>query len=184
MLGRRRFLQHAASSLLMMNAANARAQSARLQVFSDPAMLRHEPPPDHPETPKRLDAVMATVRRLERDGQLSLVTPRPATDDDLLLVHTPEYVKKVRAEIASGRRMLSTGDTDLSSGSLTAALAAAGTVVSAVDAVMAGRTRTAFCAVRPPGHHASQSRGMGFCLFNNLGIGPRCAQRRPGVRRI
>ncbi|OLC47850.1 MAG: histone deacetylase [Acidobacteria bacterium 13_1_40CM_65_14] len=147
-------------------------------------MLRHEPPSDHPESPTRLDAVMGTVRMLERQGRLSVATPRPATEDDILLVHTSEYVKKVRAEIAAGRRTLSTGDTELSSGSLTAALAAAGTVVSAVDAVMNGRTRTAFCAVRPPGHHASQSRGMGFCVFNNIAVGARHARRRHRVDRI
>src|SRR5262245_60484075 len=165
MLSRRGFLQQAAGSLLMTNAASARAQSAQrtmLHVFTDTVMLRHEPPTDHPESPRRLDAVIGAVRKLEREGQLSLVTPRAATDDDLLLVHTPEYVKKVRAEIAAGRRTLSTGDTDLSAGSLSAALAAAGTVVSAVDAVMTGAAPTAFCAVRAPGHDASQLRRLGF----------------------
>jgi acetoin utilization deacetylase AcuC-like enzyme len=93
-------------------------------------------------------------------------------------------VKKVRTEIAIGRRTLSTGDTDLSPGSLNAALAAAGTIVSAVDAVMSGRTRTAFCAVRPPGHHASPGRGMGFCLFNNIAIGARYARHKHGVDRV
>jgi acetoin utilization deacetylase AcuC-like enzyme len=169
---------------MMSGVADAHAQNPRVRVFSDPVMRRHEPPADHPESPKRLDVVLAAVRRLEREGQLSLVTPRPATDDDLLLVHTPEYVKKVKSEIAAGRPTLSTGDTDLSSGSLAAALAAAGTVVSAVDAVVRGPVATAFCAVRPPGHHASQSRGMGFCLFNNVAIGARHARRRHGVDRI
>src|SRR6185295_2810588 len=97
---------------------------------------------------------------------------------------TPEYLKLVRSEIAAGRRALSTGDTEISQGSLAAALAAAGTVVSAVDAVMSGRARTAFCAVRPPGHHASQQRGMGFCVFNNIAIGARYARKRHGVERI
>jgi acetoin utilization deacetylase AcuC-like enzyme len=184
MLSRRGFLQQASCSLLMMRGASAQAQSGRMQVFSDPVMLRHEPPADHPESPKRLDAVLGTVRTLQRDGKLSLVTPRTATDDDLLLVHTPEYVKKVRTEIAIGRRTLSTGDTDLSPGSLNAALAAAGTIVSAIDAVMSGGTRTAFCAVRPPGHHASQSRGMGFCLFNNIAIGARYARHKHGLDRV
>jgi len=193
MLSRRGFLHHASCALLTLKSAlrgegapgviDVPAQSAGAQVFYDPAMLRHEPS-DHPESPKRLDAVMGTVRMLERQGRLSVATPRPATEDDILLVHTSEYVKTVRAEIAAGRRTLSTGDTALSSGSLTAALAAAGTVVSAVDAVMNGRTRTAFCAVRPPGHHASQSRGMGFCLFNNIAVGARHARRRHRVDRI
>jgi acetoin utilization deacetylase AcuC-like enzyme len=107
-----------------------------------------------------------------------------AAEEDILLVHTSEYLTKVRSEIAAGRRTLSTGDTDLSAGSLNAALAAAGTVVSAVDAVVAGRAQSAFCAVRPPGHHASQARGMGFCVFNNIAIGARYAQRRHGIERI
>ncbi|HEV8346323.1 MAG TPA: histone deacetylase [Vicinamibacterales bacterium] len=182
---RRQFLHHASGALLTLkNAASPQPQPGGAQVFYDPAVLRHEPASDHPESPKRLDAVMGTVRSLERQGRLSVAAPRPATDEDVLLVHTSEYVKKVRAEIAAKRRTLSTGDTALSPGSLAAALAAAGTVVSAVDAVMNGRTRTAFCAVRPPGHHASQARGMGFCVFNNIAIGARHAQRTYGVDRI
>ena len=185
MLTRRDFLHQTSGAFLLQAASTAaHAQSAVTQVFYDPATLRHEPPPDHPESPRRLDAVMGTIRLLERQGRMSIVTPRPATDNDVLLVHSAEYLKKVRAEIAGGRRTLSTGDTDLSSGSLTAALAAAGTVVSAVDAVMSRRTRTAFCAVRPPGHHASASRGMGFCVFNNIAIGARYARQRHGVERI
>jgi acetoin utilization deacetylase AcuC-like enzyme len=127
---------------------------------------------------------MASVRALERAGTLTVAAPRPATDDDILLVHTPDYLRIVGSEIAAGRRQLSTGDTEISPGSLTAALAAAGTVVSAVDAVMKGATRAAFCAVRPPGHHASDRRGMGFCVFNNIAIGARYARRRHGVERI
>jgi acetoin utilization deacetylase AcuC-like enzyme len=112
------------------------------------------------------------------------MTPVPASDDHLLLVHTPAYLALVKKEIAESRRQLSTGDTELSPGSMTAAAAAAGTVVSAVDAVLAGRTRRAFCVVRPPGHHASRDRGMGFCLFNNIAIGVRHAQKKYGVDRV
>jgi len=185
MLSRRVFLQHASSGLLTLGgAAGTIAQSTNLHVFYDPAILRHEPSSDHPESARRVDAVMTSVRALERQGGLAVTAPRAATEDDILLVHAPEYLKIVRSEIATGRRQLSTGDTELSRGSLTAALAAAGTVVSAVDAVIGGRARTAFCAVRPPGHHASQRRGMGFCIFNNIAIGARYARRRHGVERI
>ena len=127
---------------------------------------------------------MASVRALERQKRVVVSAPRPATEDEILRVHTPEYLKLVRAEIAAGRRALSTGDTELSAGSLAAAMAAAGTVVGAVEAVMQGRARNAFCAVRPPGHHASQARGMGFCVFNNLAIGARHAAKTFGVERI
>ena len=185
-LNRRTFLQQVSATALSLRGGwlPAAAQSPLTQVFYDPAMLRHEPEGDHPENPKRLDAAMESVRALERQSRLTVVAPRPATEDEILRVHTPQYLKLVGAEVEAGRRTLSTGDTAISSGSLGAALAAAGTVVSAVDAVVSGRARHAFCAVRPPGHHASQARGMGFCVFNNIAIGARHAARAHGIERI
>ncbi|MGA8054691.1 MAG: hypothetical protein WCA12_12685, partial [Burkholderiales bacterium] len=82
------------------------------------------------------------------------------------------------------RRLLSTGDTRLSPGALYASLAATGAALSAVDAVVSGRARNAFCAVRPPEHQAPAQRGMGFCVFNAIAIGARHAQRRHGVGRV
>ena len=185
-MDRRTFLQQASGALLALGSASpAHAQAPpATHVFHDPATLRHEPGGDHPENPKRLDAVMESVRALERQQRVAVSTPRTATEDEILRVHTADYLKIVRADVAAGRRTLSTGDTELSQGSLAAAMAAAGTVVSAVDAVMRGRARNAFCAVRPPGHHASQARGMGFCVFNNLAIGARHAARVFGVERV
>jgi acetoin utilization deacetylase AcuC-like enzyme len=185
-LSRRTFLQQASATALSLGGGllPAAAQRQVTQVFYDPVTLRHEPGGDHPESPRRLDAAMESVRTLERQGRLAVATPRPATEDEILRVHTPQYLKLVRSEIEAGGRTLSTGDTAISSGSLGAALAAAGTVVSAVDAVFSGRARNAFCAVRPPGHHASQARGMGFCVFNNIAIGARHAARAHGVERI
>jgi acetoin utilization deacetylase AcuC-like enzyme len=160
------------------------AQSPAAQVFYDPTTLKHEPSANHPERPQRMTAALESVRALERLGRVLVATPRPATEDEILYVHTPPYMNKVRAEVAAGRTTLSTGDTEISAGSWGAALAAAGTVVSGVEAVMTGRVRHSFCALRPPGHHASQSRGMGFCIFNNIAIGARYAQRRHGVERV
>src|SRR5262245_34045515 len=184
-VSRRGFLQKTAGLVgTMAGLETARAQTAQGLVFYDPATLRHQPAADHPENPKRMDAVMSAVRALERDGHVSVAAPRPATDEHVLLVHSSEYFKKVQAEVAAGRRALSTGDTEISTGSFGAALAAAGTVISGVDAVLSGKTRRAFCAVRPPGHHASASRGMGFCIFNNVAIGARYARQKYGVERI
>src|SRR5262245_569547 len=160
------------------------AQSPATQVFYDPTTLNHEPGASHPERPQRMTAVLESVRALEKLGRVAVATPRPATEDEILAVHTLPYMSKVRAEIGAGRRTLSTGDTELSAGSWAAALAAAGTVVSGVDGVMTRLSRHSFCALRPPGHHASQSRGMGFCIFNNIAIGARYAQRRYGVERV
>jgi len=183
-LTRRQFLHQTTATFLTVGSSNAGAQQPVTQVFYDQSTRLHQPPADHPESPRRIDAVMTAVRQLEREGRVSLVTPRPASENDILLVHSADYLTTVREEIAAGRPTLSTGDTELSRGSLTAALAAAGTVVSAVDAVMTGRIPTAFAAVRPPGHHASPRRGMGFCIFNNIAIGARHAMRRHRVERV
>jgi acetoin utilization deacetylase AcuC-like enzyme len=185
MLTRRAFLYQTTGTLAAIaGASTALAQKSGTQVFYDRSVLLHQPPADHPESPQRINAVLTKVRQLEQQGRLSVITPHAATEEEILLVHSTDYIKKVRAEIAAGRQTLSTGDTELSRDSLTAALAAAGTVVSAVDAVMTGRTPTAFCAVRPPGHHASANRGMGFCIFNNIAIGARHAAKRHRVNRV
>jgi acetoin utilization deacetylase AcuC-like enzyme len=185
-LSRRTFLEQASGAWLSLGGGlfQAAARNRATHVFYDPATLRHQPSDGHPENPQRLAAVMDAVRSLERQGRLTVAAPRAATDEEILRVHTPQYVKLVRSDIDAGRRALSTGDTEISPGTLAAAMAAAGTVVSAVDAVLGGRARNAFCAVRPPGHHASQARGMGFCVFNNIAIGARHAARAFGVERI
>ena len=184
-IDRRGFLRHASGALLASHGAvtPAAAQTAT-HVFYNPLTLQHEPPKDHPERPARVEAAIEAARTLARDGRVSIRSPRLATDDDLLLVHTPEYLKTVRAEILAGRKTLSTGDTDISARSMEASLAAAGAVVAGVDAVVSEGARRAFCIARPPGHHASQRRGMGFCLFNNIAIGARHARRRHGIDRI
>src|SRR4026209_2628152 len=99
-LSRRTFLQQASGTLLSLGGGllPVAAQNPGTQVFYDPATLRHEPGNDHPESPKRIEAVMEAVRALERQGRLSVEAPRPATEDDILLVHTPQYLKLVRSE--------------------------------------------------------------------------------------
>src|SRR5262245_36562030 len=126
MVSRRSFLRHTAGGLLALRHAPS-APSATTQVFYDPAILRHQPSADQPESPKWPETVRQTVSQLERQRRLAVVAPRPATDDDVLLVHTADYVKKVRSEIAAGQRTLSTGDTEISPGTFAASLAAAGT---------------------------------------------------------
>jgi len=149
-------------------------------LLADPIFRNHLADRDHPERPERFEAV---VRALEPLG-LARLEPRAATEDELLLCHTRPYLETARRDIASGRLWLSTGDTDIGPNSWEVAARAAGGVLNAVDAVLAGRARNAFCAVRPPGHHATASRGMGFCIFNNVALAARYAQRRHGVGRV
>ncbi len=99
-------------------------------------------------------------------------------------MHAPGYVAEVRDAAARGAPFLHSPDTPLCRASFAAARVAAGGVLRAIDAVIEGRARNAFCAVRPPGHHAAHSRAAGFCLFNNAAIGARYLQRRHGLRRI
>jgi acetoin utilization deacetylase AcuC-like enzyme len=152
--------------------------------LADPAVREHLAGRPHPECPERFDAVVAGIARAGLLDRLTRLGPRVATQDELLLCHTSEYLRTARLDVESGRPYLSTGDTDISAGSWEAASRAAGGVLHAVDAVLLGKARNAFCAVRPPGHHATPSRGMGFCLFNNVALAARYAQRKHGIERV
>src|SRR5262249_14988079 len=94
------------------------------------------------------------------------------------------YIDTVKHDVSAGMHDLSTGDTTISPQSLEIALKAVGGLLNAVDTVMTGKAPNAFCAVRPPGHHARPAQGMGFCIFNNVAIAARYAQRKHGIHRV
>jgi acetoin utilization deacetylase AcuC-like enzyme len=142
----------------------------------------HDPGPGHPESAQRYLAVMEVLERLPVPW--CRLSGKEAELEDLLLVHTPEYLASVREDVESFRDVLRTGDTAICSHSLDVARLAAGSVLAAVDAVLGGEVRRAFCAVRPPGHHATASRGMGFCLFNHVAIAAAHLRRRHGLARV
>jgi acetoin utilization deacetylase AcuC-like enzyme len=112
------------------------------------------------------------------------MTPLPAGADLVEAVHDRAYIETVLREVKSGAPSLSTGDTGICAESAEAAFSAAACVATAATAIMEGRVGNAFCAVRPPGHHATRSRGMGFCVFNNAAAAARHVQRRHGVGRV
>jgi acetoin utilization deacetylase AcuC-like enzyme len=138
----------------------------------------------HPECPERYDAVMGGLAGAGLMERLVPIPARDATGDDLALCHTADYLRVARSDVESGRPYLSTGDTDIGSNSWRVAVRAVGGVLNAVDAVCRSEVGNAFCAVRPPGHHANAGRGMGFCLFNNVALAARHAQRQHGVDRV
>ncbi|MFM7206644.1 MAG: histone deacetylase [Planctomycetaceae bacterium] len=138
----------------------------------------------HPEQPARVTAV---VDRLTAEGLLGRahrIDPRPADNEAILRCHEADYLRIATEDVADGERTLSTGDTRISARSLEIARLAAGGVMAAVDAVMARAVANAFAVVRPPGHHATPRRGMGFCLFNNVAIAARHAQAVHGIHRV
>ncbi len=153
-------------------------------LLADPIYREHLMGRDHLERPERFDAVMEGLGRAGLLEKLGRVESRDATDDELALCHTREYLKTARRDVEAGHEYLSTGDTEITPNSWAVASRAVGGVLNAVDAVCTGAARNAFCVVRPPGHHATRCRGMGFCLFNNVALAARWAQRQHGVGRV
>lgn len=153
-------------------------------LVSDPAYLQHDTGHAHPESPSRLDAITRRLREAGYGKKLSAIAPFTPERRWLETVHHPGLIDRIeRAVPTSGYAHLD-ADTALSPGSYRAALRAVGGTLAAIDAVVAGTVANAFCAVRPPGHHAEPGRSMGFCLFNNVAIGARYAQQRYGLAKI
>jgi acetoin utilization deacetylase AcuC-like enzyme len=147
-------------------------------LYTHPAALEHDPGSGHPESPERIRAITALLEREERKGALVGIErrePPRASREQLARVHTGRYVDAVLDAVPQAGHVRLDADTVISPGSGEAALRAAGAAVAAVDAVIGGEASNAFCALRPPGHHAEAARAMGFCLFNNVAIGARQA---------
>lgn len=148
-----------------------------IPVFTHPDCVRHDPGPDHPETPARL---AVTLSHLARDPRAELRQATPAAREDLLLVHPEGHLVRLEEMSRSGGGVLSL-DTIINGASWAAVLGATGALAAAIDHALAG-SGNAFAAVRPPGHHALAQRAMGFCLVNNVMVGARRAQRAGRAR--
>jgi acetoin utilization deacetylase AcuC-like enzyme len=154
-----------------------------LHIYTHPACLEHDPGYGHAESPARLRAVLqalddpcfSTLERVE--------APR-ATREQLQRVHDADYVDSILAGAPAQGYVRLDPDTVMSPGSTEAASRAAGAVCAATDAVLRGETRRAFCAVRPPGHHATRDQAMGFCLFNNVAVAAAHALAVHGIERV
>lgn len=144
----------------------------------------HDTGPGHPESPARYQAIEEAMERSGLKSRLTAVSSRVATLAELKRCHPGHYVELVKEEVAAGLDTLSTGDAQIGEKSYDVAVHAVGAVLNAVDEVMTGRLNRVFCAVRPPGHHARPSQGMGFCLLNNIALGARHAQKQHGAARV
>jgi acetoin utilization deacetylase AcuC-like enzyme len=152
-------------------------------LYTHPSCVEHDPGQYHPETPARLKAVLAALSAPEFAALDRREAPEAAIED-LTRVHPPRFVERLLAAVPEAGHVGIDADTVMSPQSGAAALHAAGAVVAAVDAIVAGEADNAFCAVRPPGHHAEPNRAMGFCLFNNIAIGALRARRVHGLARV
>jgi acetoin utilization deacetylase AcuC-like enzyme len=151
-------------------------------LFTHPAMLRHAPPPGHAERPERLQAVLDGLQGLPLDRRDAPLASREAIER----VHPAAYVNALETAFDAAARasVRLDPDTYISAASREAIYRAAGACVAAVDAVLADEDDMAFCAVRPPGHHAEPTAPMGFCVFNNVAIGALHALDVHGLKRV
>ena len=160
--------------------------------FNSSADRLHHPPlvaaarhgAHHPECPDRLHAIGDRLIAAGLDAYLRHYTARAATHEEIARVHGAAYIDTIEAASPQSGLHFIDPDTALNPHSLTAARHAAGALALATDLVLSGECKTAFCAVRPPGHHAERDRAMGFCLFNNVAVGAAHAMARHGVERI
>jgi len=152
-------------------------------IVRDQRYLRHETSVFHPESPKRLEAIYKMLDSVDMKGKFLEIEPRPASLDEIGMIHKPAYIETV-ARTAEMEHAYLDPDTETSPESYSAALLAAGGFLNAIDRIMEGTVKNAFAFVRPPGHHAEANRAAGFCLFNNVAIGAMHAIRKHGVERV
>jgi len=156
----------------------------RVGYVTHPDYLLHVPPFEHPESPDRLVAIDEHLRRTGLIESLVPLAPVEPSEEDVARVHDPDYLRRLELACRRGDLTLESEDTYLNKNSYGIALLAAAGAVAGAEAVVTGKVDRAFCAVRPPGHHAARAEGMGFCLLNNTAIAARYLQARHGVSRI
>ncbi|GAC1306987.1 MAG: histone deacetylase family protein [Isosphaeraceae bacterium] len=154
-----------------------------LRLYQDSRMNLHVPPPSHPERPERLTALLHWLEKSPLKAGCSTGNIRPATVEELLRVQNQSHLAKLQFFESRGGGQIE-ADTWMNSGSIESARLAAGACVEAVEGVVNGPERRAFCIVRPPGHHARPDSAMGFCFFNSIAVAARHATEKLGLERV
>ncbi|WP_319524398.1 histone deacetylase [uncultured Desulfosarcina sp.] len=152
-------------------------------IVWDPAYLEHMTDEGHPDHPRRLVPLYRKLRDAAGDGHFITLAPPEATDGQILLVHRPSYLERVRATATQGASSLATDTLTCEQSWHTAKLAVGGTI-EAIRQVVEGRVANALVLARPPGHHAERSRAMGYCIFNNVAVGAMAARTSMGLERV
>ncbi len=150
----------------------------------DTIYLDHLTGPGHVERPERLLAIVTALQESGLYQKLYVLPSKPSALEWIATVHTEDYVKRVKKACQTRARYLDAGEVMIGKDSYKAAVSAVGGVLQAVDAVMAGKVRNTFCAVRPPGHHALPNRSMGFCIFNNVAIAAKYIQKKHKLKKV
>ena len=146
--------------------------------------LEHKTGPGHPECPQRLVAILDRLKQSGMLGQLTQIAPTAADGKWIAAVHASGYIERIKAQCRKGSGHVDSPDVPVCGRSYEAAAVAVGGVLAAIGAVMEGKTSNAFCAVRPPGHHALKDRAMGFCLFNNVAVAARYIQQEHKLSKV
>lgn len=152
-------------------------------IIRDERYKDHATENGHPENPKRIEFIYETLDLYERINEFRYIPPRFVEKEELLLVHSPEFINKI-ASTAEKECCFLTPDTYTTAGTYQAARLSAGGLNRAIELVVSGELKNAFALVRPPGHHAERSRAMGFCFFNNIALGAKFAREMLGLQRV
>jgi acetoin utilization deacetylase AcuC-like enzyme len=152
-------------------------------IVKDWRYVEHNMGTGHPESPERIRAIYERLEKEKELDSLSVIAPRPATEKEIALIHTQEYIEQIKQTAGCERTFLDP-DTSTCARSYEVALLAAGGLIEAADRIMDGKVQNAFALVRPPGHHAEASQAKGFCIFNNVAIAAQYLVEKRGLRRI
>ena len=158
--------------------------SVRTGFVYDAVYLRHTTPSGFPERPQRLSAIVERLRGEKLLAQLAQPAYSPHGLKWIPEIHSKEYVERVKTICRKGNGYIDSGDVPVCGDSYEVAVAAVGGAMAAIDEVMQNKIRNAFCAIRPPGHHALQNKAMGFCIFNNVAVAARYIQKKHRLSKV